>query len=107
MTEATEEQKKFRADLLARYGARVYHVAEHLSGLTTCIKALGCDTLNQQEREAAIGQACMHTSKLLGGLITVHESELVQECARRIDTAVELWAADAIENREGLPPARL
>lgn len=101
------EQEKLREDLLAEYGEAIVGQAYELSGLSTCIVSLGCDELTVPQRERLRDQSIDHLTKLLCALLKPGVGERVFECAKRIDAAIETWAVDAIEQREGLPRLNL
>jgi hypothetical protein len=101
----TLEQQKLHDDLIAEYGETIVHQARHLSGLTTCMAALGAEELSKEERERAYRRAALHLGELLGTVLQPEVSAKVTECAERIDTAADLWMADEIEKRDGLPKA--
>jgi hypothetical protein len=48
----------------------------------------------------------MHLAKLQASFITPsQECAALTECAKCLDSAVDMWALDDVEEREGLPPA--
>jgi hypothetical protein len=67
--------------------------------------ALGRDDLNEAERKRMYDQASLHLGQLLETMMSPALSEKVTECAKRLDEAIALWAADEVERRDGLPPA--
>jgi hypothetical protein len=100
----TPEQRQLRADLIKRFGALTFKRAMQLSGLQMCLIGLGADELTFEERAHLVRQASMHLAELIDTAVPAAESAKLVECARRIDTAVELWLLDEKEEREGLPP---
>ncbi len=103
MTAMTPEQEKLHADLVKKYGLLIVKQARHLSGLTLCLQALALDELDQEERRKSYERAGVHLAKLLETVMPAEYSAKVTECASRIDSATDLWMADEIEQRDGLP----
>lgn len=101
----TDEQKQLPAALIAAYGEKVYAQAVELSGLSLCLVSLGSDVLTEAERARMYRQASLHVAQLLEAVMPAEHSAKVTECAKRIDSAVDMAALDAIEKRDGLPPA--
>ncbi len=101
----TPEQEQLRADLIAQYGETVFKQASELSGLAMCLVGLGADELKPEERARLYRQASLHLAQLLETVMPAEHSAKVTECAKRMDVALDLWMADEIEKREGLPPA--
>lgn len=99
---ATDEQPLLVAKLVARYGAVTYMRALEMSGLRTCMEAMACDGMTQEERLQAYQRAGMHLAKLHASLFTKEESDRITECARVIDGAFDQWAADDVARRAGL-----
>lgn len=99
------EVDALKQTLLAEYGETVVAQAAELSGLTTCLAALGADELKDEERERIFRQAALHLQQLVDTLMPASVSAKVTECAKRIDVAVDLAMLDDIEKRDGLPPA--
>jgi hypothetical protein len=91
--------------VVAQYGVRIVDQARHLAGLALCMQALALDDLSEEERKKSYARASVHLWQLLETMMSMEYSAKVTECARRIDTATELWTADEIEARDGLPPA--
>lgn len=101
----TLEQAALQADLIERFGFVTFTRAWHMSGLRNCLQALALDKLSEMERAEAYAAASMHMAKLHASFITREQSEQLTECAKRIDAAIDTWTLDAIEQRDGLPPA--
>jgi hypothetical protein len=101
----TPEQARVRADLIAKYGERIFTQALEMSGVRCCLQALACAVLTNEERETVYQRAAMHLARLHATFMNTEESAIFTECAKRIDSAVDLWTLDDIEAREGLPPA--
>lgn len=101
----TDEQARFSADLVAEYGETIVTQAASLSGLSLCIAALATDELSKEERATAYQRASQHLAELLETMLSPRLSAEVAACAKRMDEVSALWMADAIEAREGLPPA--
>lgn len=100
-----DEQQKLSAQLVAEYGETIVTQAASLSGLSLCIAALATDELSKEERATAYQRASQHLAELLETMLTPRLSAEVAACAKRMDEVSALWMADAIEAREGLPPA--
>lgn len=100
-----EEQQKLKAELVERYGAVAFKRAMEMSGVRSCLEALATDALTEEERKVAYARAGMHLAKLHATFMTLEQSNAMTECAKRIDAAIETWAMDDIEARDGLPPA--
>lgn len=100
----TPEQDQLRADLIARFGLMTYTRAWEMSCLRNCMQALALDEMSAEERAAAYTMAGMHLARLQTTFITAEQSTALTDCAKRIDVAIETWAVDAIEERDGLPP---
>ncbi len=105
MNEQLEEQQKLRGELVARYGERTFTRALEMSGIRTCLQALATGKLSEVERLSAYTMASMHLAKLQASILTGEEAASMMECARRIDSAMEVWTLDDLEQRDGLPPA--
>lgn len=105
MRPMTPEQEKFHADLVASYGLPVVTQARHLSGLKLCLQALALDKLTEEERRKSYARAGAHLAHLVDLLMTEPQSRKLTECAALLDSAIDLWMADEIEQRDGLPPA--
>lgn len=103
-SEPTLEQRQLRAALIAEHGETIFQQAAELSGLTICLVALGADDLSPVERERAFHQAGHHLAKLLETVMPADVSAKVTDCARRLDSAIDMAVLDDIEQREGLPP---
>lgn len=101
----SDEQDKLMAQLQAQYGPDIVNQAAQLSGLTTCLQALGIEDLKPQEREFAYRQAGFHIAQLIDSLMKPEHAAKVIECAKRTDSAIDMWMLDDIEKRDGLPPA--
>lgn len=107
----TPEQQKFHADLVVKYGAAIVAQARHLSGIKLNIQALAVDELSAEERAKAYIRAGSHLAELLELLMTYlpkkayEQRHKLTECSQVLDTAIDLWMADEIEQRDGLPPA--
>lgn len=99
----TPEQQKLQADLIAEYGETVVRQAQELSGLSMCMVALGAEDLKPAERARAYQQASLHLGQLLETMMSVEMSAKVTQCAKRMDSALDVWMADEIERRDGLP----
>jgi len=104
MTEL-QEQAALRAELIERFGERTFQCALEMSGIRSCLQALATGALSEVERLSAYAMASMHLAKLQASLLTGEEAAAMMECARRIDSAMEVWTLDEIEARDGLPPA--
>lgn len=100
------EEKKLHADLLAEYGEAIVNQATELSGLTTCLMALGADDLSKAERERVYHLAAGHVQGLVASVLPTSVIEKLTECAAKIDNAVEMKMLDDIEARDGLPPLK-
>lgn len=100
----TPEQEKLHADLVKKYGLLIVRQARHLSGLTFCLQALALEEIDAEERKKSYARAAAHLANLLETVMTAEYSAKVTECAARIDSAIDLWTADEIEQRDGLPP---
>jgi hypothetical protein len=105
VNEQIEEQQKLRGELVARYGERTFTRALEMSGIRSCLQALATGALSDVERTAAYTMACMHLAKLQASFLNGEDSAEMTECARRIDSAMEVWTLDDLEQRDGLPPA--
>ena len=99
----TQEQDALRAELIERFGERTFTQALEMSGIRNCLQALACDELTKEERAEAYMRGAMHLAKLQSLFITAEQSASITECAKRIDTALDLWSLDDLERREGLP----
>lgn len=99
----TVEQLRLCEELTAAYGATVVEQAGHLGGLALCMVAMASDELTREERAAAYQTASAHLAGLLEPLMTPGHAAKVNECAKRMDSAVSLWMLDDIEARDGLP----
>lgn len=100
----TQEQDALREELIKRYGEVTFTRALEMSGVRNCLQALACDELTKEERAEAYTRAGMHVARWQATYMTPGESAALTECARRIDAALDLWALDDLEQREGLPP---
>jgi hypothetical protein len=105
VTAMTPEQAALREQLIQRYGELTFTRALEMSGIRCCLQALATDALSPTERVVAYTQASMHLAKLQATFITPQECAAVTECAKRLDSAVDMWALDDVEEREGLPKA--
>jgi hypothetical protein len=101
----TSEQAQLREQLIKRYGEQTFTRALEMSGIRCCLQALATDVLSPVERTVAYTQASMHLAKLQASFITPQECAALTECAKCLDSAVDMWALDDVEEREGLPPA--
>jgi hypothetical protein len=99
------EQQRLRAELIERYGEVTYKRALEMSGLRCCLQALARDQLSVDERVLAYRRANMHFAQLQASFMTLEQSAQITECAKRLDSAIDMWTLDEIEEREGLPPA--
>jgi hypothetical protein len=99
----TVEQLRLRDELIAAYGEAVVQQAGHLGGLALCMVAMAHDDLTSEERSAAYETASAHLAGLLDPLMPTGHAAKVNECAKRMDSAVSLWMLDNIEARDGLP----
>lgn len=99
----TAEQAKFRDDLVKRFGQVTVTRAYELSGLSLALTALAQDELSVERRTRLYEMASLHLAELLGTMLTAQESAAVSDCAKRIDSAMDVWMADQIEARDGLP----
>jgi hypothetical protein len=105
MSTQLQEQSQLRADLVRKYGEKTFERALEMSGIRQCLQALACDELSKEERQHAYVMASLHLAKLHASFVTLDESTALTECCRRLDSALDLWIADDIEQRDGLPPA--
>jgi hypothetical protein len=99
----TLEQLRLREQLVKEYGAPVVEQAWHLGGLAMCMVAMAHDELTSEERASAYQTASGHLSGLLEPLMPPGHASKVNECAKRLDSAVSLWMLDDIEARQGFP----
>lgn len=98
-----EEEAKLQAHLIGRYGRLTAERALEMSGMKAAMQALASGTLTEEQRAAAYVMASMHLANLCEMLLTSWEAKALTECSKRIDAAFDLWAADDIERRVGLP----
>lgn len=101
------EQTVLRTELITRFGERTFLRALEMSGIRNCLQALACDGLSKEERAEAYMRAGMHLARLQTMFITTADSAALTECARRIDSAIDMWSLDEIEARDGLPPSEI
>lgn len=101
----TPEMKKLHGELMERFGAVTFERAWNMSSLRNCLQALAHDELTSEERRLAYTAACMHFAKMQATFITLAQSDAMTECAARIDSAIDMWALDELERRDGLPRA--
>lgn len=99
----TEEQEELHRQLVAQYGETIVKQAAELSGLALCLAGLAHDELAGAERARLYQQASLHLGQLLETMMPPAVSAKVAECAKRIDSAVDMAMFDAIEKRDGLP----
>jgi hypothetical protein len=98
----TPEQAQLREQLVRALWRADLHAALEMSGIRCCLQALATDALSPTERTVAYTQASMHLAKLQASFITPQECAALTECAKCLDSAVDMWALDDVEAREGL-----
>jgi hypothetical protein len=91
----------FASSSCRTYGARVVEQAWHLGGLAMCMVAMAHDELTSEERASAYQTASGHLSGLLEPLMPPGHASKVNECAKRLDSAV-LRAARRLDRRPAL-----
>lgn len=96
------EQVKEREALVALYGEAVFFQAVELSGLALCLRALADGDMNAGQREWLHQQASLHLAKLLDPLVPAAYSAKLTECAKRIESAADMWMADELARARGL-----
>lgn len=99
----TLEQRRLHEQLVKEYGEPIVLQAWHLGGLAMCMVAMAHDELTSEERASAYQTASGHLSGLLEPLMQNGHAAKVNECARRLDSAIALWMLDDIEARQGFP----
>jgi hypothetical protein len=103
--EQPPELQKLQEELIERFGAVTFARAWHMSSLRNCLQALAHDELTSEERKLAHAAAGLHLAQMQATFITLEQSGALTECAARIDSAIDMWALDELERRDGLPAA--
>lgn len=100
---AESERAALQAQLVAKYGEQLFNRACDFSNLRLLMVALATDEMTPAERKDAFEHATTHLSALIASLMGRVEMAKLIACAERIDSAVDVWVADDIEARDGLP----